>query len=284
MPLIIGKSGIPASGGVIKLLDTGYYLHTFTESGTFTTNSLIIADILVVGGGGGAGAPGGHGRSGGAAAAGVFTRKWQVMNGSLSFPVTVGAAGLRGTPLPEKAPSGTTGGVSQFNSPSSNGVPALSSITGGVGGISGGAGPNTGGGEAVRGINNPIGSGSGGSGGNRWGFSNPSIGISVDGFGYPGSGGAPTWGGGGGGGAYGSANQNVGGNGLPISSFTSSYFDYAAVGGSGETTATFPWPRNPQATNSPTKYGNGGNASPTGVSNDPQYGAGPGAVLIKYAV
>jgi hypothetical protein len=240
---------INATGGSTSsytLNNITYRVHSFTSSGNFIVSSGRgdVEYIIVAGGGGGGETHGGGGGAGG------VVQSTATVFPNQTYSVVVGGGG-------NPAANGSNSSI--FNN---------TAVGGGYGGN-----------------HSPQQSaGSGGSGGNRWGSSNPSIGRSVNGFGYPGSGGAPTWGGGGGGGAYGSANQNVGGNGLPISSFTGSYFDYAAVGGSGETPATFPWPRNPQAVNSPTKYGNGGNPSPTAVSNDPQYTAGPGAVLIKYAV
>lgn len=294
MPFLVGPKKFPGTGGTQVLLDSGYYIHTFTESGTFSTDSRssLVCDLLVVGGGAGGGSGGGHGRGGGGAGSSVYVYKWKILNLNSSFPITVGDAGTTPANVPEFAPSGTSGGISIFNSPGNNGIPQLTSGSATIGGRGGSAGSSTGGGNSGAGNPNPQGSAGGASGASRWGSASAGTGANVYSIGYDGGNGAPGHGGGGAGGAGGSAipGTNTGGDGVPISAITENPLDYAGVGGSGNGTGgssdgifanstTF----NSQLSSSPVKYGHGG-SSGTGPAMTNNTTAGGGVVIVRYLI
>ena len=310
-----GKFPELTGGGNISFSDTGYKIHTFTSSGSFTNSSSYnyYADILVVGGGGGSGYSGPTpvyiepegGTAGGGGAGSVLKRKWVTLSNNTSFPVTVGSAGNSETGT-NQAPGNfdsTPGGDTIFNSPGNNGIPQFRAPGGAKGAESiewiPGARPAT-----I--IDNPLGSGGGGSA--AWGFdgaTGPGNGANAVGFGFSGgsNSGAPTVNGGaGGGGGAGSAgidgdgvsppgpiavSGGLGGEGLPISDFTGNPLDYAGVGGGGSpVSGSGPGtsagsimnsaPRHPQDINSPTHYGRGGSVGP---NNNRQ--AQDGVVIVK---
>jgi len=61
----VGDKAQKAQGGNIVTSDGTYVYHTFTSSGSFTTNQALTVDYLVVAGGGGGGAGAGGGGAGG---------------------------------------------------------------------------------------------------------------------------------------------------------------------------------------------------------------------------
>ena len=308
MPFIVGKKSQPASGGSISITPTGFIVHVFDTGGVdnFITNGPLIVDVLVVGAGGGSGYSGApnsstdsrSSSSGGGGAGSVLIRKWQSLNGSTTYPVIIGGAGVSQSARKSTDPSNlsTPGGDTIFNSPGNNGVPEFRA----PGGAHGGENVNWNEGYInPTPTNNPLGSGGGGS--IAWGGNivvNGGNGANVSGFGF---GGGPSPAGsnstystiiGGGGGGAGSAGRpggwstpfasdptiSRGGNGLPISDITENPLDYAGVGGSGNLIPGYQngW-RNPQDINSPTHYGRGGTVgSPSNRQSQ------DGVVIIKY--
>jgi hypothetical protein len=137
-----------ATGGVISKID-GYYVHTFTASGTFTpTESLTDVEYLVVAGGGGGAGSDTTNESGGGGGAGGLRCTVQASGGSLGIPelpltldgatnytVTVGAGGAGGT---SASRNGVQGSSSVFAS--------ITSIGGGFGGLNEGGNGGSGGG------------------------------------------------------------------------------------------------------------------------------------------
>jgi hypothetical protein len=186
-----------ATGGTISTL-TGYRLHTFTSSGTFTTPATGIpyVETLVVGGGGG----GGTDVGGGGGAGGVVYNSAFAVAVSTAFPITVGNGGG----------SYTSGGNSSFST--------ITAYGGGRGGTyDGGAGASGGSGGGGAGTYGSGGSGTSGQGNN--------------------GGSTTSWGAGGGGGAGGAGSNgvsNVGGNGgIGIAYSISGTSTYYGGGGGG---------------------------------------------------
>jgi hypothetical protein len=137
-----------ATGGVISKTG-GYYVHTFTASGTFTpTESLTNVEYLVVAGGGGGSVPHGGGGAGGyrcsvtgeSSGGGASAESKLSLTSGTSYTVTVGAGGAgagAGT-----VGFGTSGGNSVFGSITSTGGGAggrsdADGLTGGSGGGNG---------------------------------------------------------------------------------------------------------------------------------------------------
>jgi len=74
MSLILGAKVNAATGGSISSI-TGYIVHTFTSSATFTPTTTGFVESLVVGGGGGGGASGAtNGAGGGGAGATLYSK------------------------------------------------------------------------------------------------------------------------------------------------------------------------------------------------------------------
>jgi hypothetical protein len=196
-----------ATGGTVYS-DSTYYYHVFGESGTFTPNQSITADILVVAGGGG----GGDTAGGGGGAGGLLGFSSQSLTAT-GYTVTVGSGGTAGSGY-NGSGKGGYGGDSQFGS--------LTLVKGG-----GGGGDYTnvaGGGAGGTGLNG--GSGGGGGSGTSSGGAG---GSATSGQGYAGGAGAIIGsnyaaGGGGGAGAIGSAavsNVAAGNGGIGLSTYSS---------------------------------------------------------------
>lgn len=99
-----GRTEVVATGGTITT-SGGFTIHTFTGSGTFVANRSMQVETLVIAGGGGGGDDVGGGGGGG----GYRTTTELSLAASTSYPVVVGAGGVRG------AYSGATqGGESSF--------------------------------------------------------------------------------------------------------------------------------------------------------------------------
>ena len=142
-----------ASGGT-ETAYTGYKVHTFSTSGTFTVMGVALTcDVLLVGGGGG----GGCGACGGGGGAGGM-----VVSPSVSVPVGVHfvsvGAGASGGPANTSAGTANQGGHSSFLSPlcptaigGGGGVNNATNANPGGDGGSGGGGHDGGGGKAVLG-------------------------------------------------------------------------------------------------------------------------------------
>ena len=104
----------------------GYTIHTFTSSGTFTSDVPRNVEVLVVaGGGGGAGGKSGVSNGGGGGAGGYIYNSSYSVSGSVSVTVGAGGAGGNNT-LPS---SGTNGENSVFDT--------LTAVGGGGGGSTG---------------------------------------------------------------------------------------------------------------------------------------------------
>jgi hypothetical protein len=215
-----------AVGGVISSAN-GYWVHTFTGSGTFLARQSLDVQALVVAGGGGGGRA--HGAGGGA---GGYTTASLTVAPLIDYAITIGAGGA-GQVNGQISPVG-------FNSTFAN----ITSIGGGGGGgYNETASPS----GTLNGRN-------GGSGGGAWGVSTVGLGTSGQGNngGIGGTGGnynEPTGGGGGAGGVGGSSSgsgdssfSGNGGVGLE-NSITGTPIFYAGGGGgaygsNGRTTAT----------------------------------------------
>jgi hypothetical protein len=148
-----------AVGGQISLTN-GYWVHSFTGSGTFSPKETLDCEYLVVAGGGGGGADGGGGGAGG-----YLTGRLSLP--SASYPVTVGAGGLGSNYPSPTIPKfrGAQGSNSVFSSITSTGgggggatgwVAPYIDLNGGPGG-SGGGGSNYG--DGLGGAASPSGQG-----------------------------------------------------------------------------------------------------------------------------
>jgi hypothetical protein len=192
---------VPTTGGTITTI-SGYQIHTFTSSGTFTVPDTRVVEYLVIGGGAG----GGNSTGGGGGAGGYRNSTALEMSGASSNPetaltltagsytVTVGAGGAGPTKVssPETADRGGDGGNSVFSSITANG---------------GGGGS----GEPYAGQ-----SGGSGGGGSDYMSVGSAGGSGTSGQGMSGGSGFTPRAGGGGGGAYvagGVGNNSRGGNG-----------------------------------------------------------------------
>jgi len=144
-----------------------YKVHTFTGSGTFTTNVAGTADILLVAGGGGSGgAHAGGGAGGGGGGGGVRALSSQSISAA-GHTVTVGAAGVAGTTF---GAAGGTGGSSSLASLSSSGgggggygtndtgtsIAGTNGASGGGGGYGTSGGPSLAGGTGNSGGYSPV--------------------------------------------------------------------------------------------------------------------------------
>jgi hypothetical protein len=139
-----------ATGGVISKID-GYYIHTFTASGTFTpTANLTDVEYLVIAGGGGAGGDAGGGGGAGGYRSSVVG---QSSGGGASAESRLSLTS--GTPITVTVGAGGAGGLS--GNAGSNGV---ASVFGSISTVAGGGGGRGTGDPAKAG-------GSGGAGSNR---------------------------------------------------------------------------------------------------------------------
>ena len=203
---------LTGTGGTITNI-SGYKVHTFTSSGTFTANSAGIVEYLVIAGGGSGGAQ--HGGGGGA---GGYRTATNFSVAATSYTITVGAGvmGVAGNASPN---NGNNGNNSVFST--------ITSIGGGGGqgwtngGQTTGKSGGSGGGASLNGIGGSGTAGQGNAGGSSNGSST-----------YPSGGG-----GGGGSGSVGqdSINLNKAGNGGSgtASSITGSSVTRAGGGGGG---------------------------------------------------
>ena len=267
-----------ATGGTITY-SNGYWVHTFTSSGTFTPNQALTCDYLVVAGGGG----GGRSRGGGGGAGGFRTATSQTLTAT-GYAVTVGAGGAGGTSGTGK---GTNGNNSVLNSTTSSG---------GGGGGGGSVAPSSGGSGGGGFYEQPTGaSGNSGSyspvegytGGTALGFSSGTLFPAAGGGGAGAVGGNPpsiTVGGNGGNGASnsysGSAVTYAGGGGGAVLNGGSNAGDGGTGGGGGASTTA-----NVAGTDGTTNTGGGGGGGYGGAGGvgDSNGGAGgSGIVIIRY--
>jgi hypothetical protein len=251
---------IVASGGTVTY-DGNYVIHTFTNSGTFTINQAVNAEVLVVAGGGGGGAGiNGYGGSGGGGAGGVIYNANYSISAN-SYSVTVGAGGAgRGSDY--RGYSGENSVFSTLTAIGGGGGGATNDSRGEEDGANGGSGGGAGG---SRGINGGTGS-QGGDGGD-----------SSDVY--------PYLGGGGGGysedGGDGGTGTGAGGDGIQTSIRGSSeYFAGGGAGGRGGTPGLGGGGEDYCGDATANTGGGGGGCSNTGgtIGGD----GGSGIVIIRY--
>jgi prepilin-type N-terminal cleavage/methylation domain-containing protein len=261
----VAPTGCSATGGTISTT-TGYRIHTFTSSGTFTVTGNCNVEVLVVAGGGG-------GSSGGGGAGGlIYNASYSV---SESTTITVGAGGAGGTDIS----AGGSGSNSMFGS--------LVAIGGGVGGL----------------VDNYGVAGGSGGGGGRSGANTDLGGSGTSGQGNTGGRNFPTWsspypsGGGGGAGAVGgnATSASIAGNGgIGLAYAISGTSVYYAGGGGGSTFNAGTYGTgglggggngasngngSPGSPNTGGGGGGGGSGRTPGISN-----GGSGVVIVRYAI
>ena len=215
-------SSLYASGGTIADV-SGYRIHTFTSSSTFTVNSGISnVDVLIVGGGGGGGRYGGGGGAGGY----QYITSMSVSN--QAYAVTVGTGGNGWVGDAQAGGNAASGLSSSFNSVISAGGGGGGNYgngTGGSVGLNGGSGGGSGNRNVAEGTsplnssgNTPATSPSQGNGGGSAGGTSYNS-ISA--------------GGGGGAGAVGANGSAGGAGGIGVSNSITGTAVYYAGGGSG---------------------------------------------------
>jgi len=140
-----------ATGGTITNI-SGYKVHTFTSSGTFTANQAFTAsEILIVAGGGGGGGGGGGYDGGGGGGGGALLYQASKSIAAGSYTITIGMGGSGGA---TNTAGGTGGNTAAFSATAyGGGIGQKPNVIGGNGGSSGGAG---GGGANItgRGVSN----------------------------------------------------------------------------------------------------------------------------------
>jgi hypothetical protein len=190
--------GRPKAVGGNITYSNGYWMHTFTGSGTFSSQQSLEVDALVVAGGGG----GGSGNRGGGGGAGGFRLLPATSLTAGSYPVLVGAGG-----------SGINSGV--LGTQGFDGSPSALLSINSLGGGGGGAGPD--GGPFPQGSDGRPG-GSGGGGGVNAASGQYARGGGAGTAGQGNNGGSSghdhaTYGKGGGGGGAGAAGNSISANG-----------------------------------------------------------------------
>ena len=243
-----GYAAPKATGGVISY-SSGYIIHTFFASGTFTpTTNLTDVEYLVVAGGGGSGGDtssgGPHATGGGGAGGyrssvvgqssggGASAEARLSLTSGVGYTVTIGAGGTAGT----TSARGGNGVDSTFASITSTGggggsMRGSAASTGGSGGGGASSGTPTGAAGTVNqgfaGGNGTTGTGGGGGGaGGAGGTPTAGIGVSSN---ITGSSIQRAIGGTGGGGTAGTSNTGDGGDGVTINASSS----VGQAGGSG---------------------------------------------------
>jgi len=247
-----------AVGGAISFAN-GYWVHSFTGSGTFYSQQDLDVDALVIAGGGGSANIGGGGGAGGY----LLNRNIRLNAGAT--PVIVGAGGAFSTGANVRGVNGVNSNLLSISAIGGGGGGASSSTTNTTGAIGGSGG---GGGNATTSGQHAGGAGTSGQG-NAGGFGN----YTVNQFIYGGAGGGA---GGAGGNSGSSANAAIpqGGAGLE-STITGSTVIYAR-GGNGSADGS------PSAA-PPVNTGSGGHSSVwngsayVGLSN-----GSSGIVIIRY--
>ncbi len=251
----IGRPSQPkAIGGNITFVN-GYWVHTFTGSGSLIVNKTLVAEYLVVGGGGGSGPSFGGGGAGGyrssvvgeASGGGAPNESQLTLTAGTSYPVTVGAGAARNA----------TG--------SSSVLATVTSLGGGYGGTGNGRSAGNG--------------GSGGGGSSSWTDGN-SGGSGTAGQGYAGGYASPVYyvdhgGGGGGAGGAGAATSgdNGGNGGVGVQSSITGTAVYRAGGGAGGTVQGSPGSNG---------LGTGANTGGGGYTASNSGAGHSGVVIIRY--
>jgi hypothetical protein len=258
-----------AVGGAISFAN-GYWVHSFTGSGTFYTQQTLDCEYLVVAGGG----AGGFSVGGGGGAGGFRTGFVQRINGS--YPVLVGSGGS-GVSVGSNGNNGGNSGFAGINATGGGGGGNNTTVLANSGGSGGGSGEGANQGSGNLGGYTPpegyaggaanesapaygagAGGGAGGVGNNGTssGGGNGGVGLSST---LTGS--SIIYAGGGGGSGYNSQNAGIGGS---------------NIGGNGSYFAT-----NTAATNGLTNRGGGGGGG-TFSSGGTSGAGGSGIVIIRY--
>jgi hypothetical protein len=148
--------GVVATGGNVKRIHNDY-IHTFTESGTFTVVKPGTVQVLVVGGGGGGGCSP-YGGGGGGAGGVVYNESFAVDVGSYSVIVGVGGTGAKTS----FANAAGVGGYSAFSNLVANvGITAKGGGRGGSNKAAGGSGGCGGGGAGSSALSTTYAGGAG---------------------------------------------------------------------------------------------------------------------------
>jgi hypothetical protein len=258
----IGRSP-QAMGGYITYAN-GYWVHTFTGSGSFIPFNNMEVEYLVIAGGGGGGAQyaGGGGAggyrssvSGESSGGGAAAEAKISLSGGVNYPVTVGSGG---------AGVATTINTQAINGSNSS-FHTVTSIGGGAGGNAGGA------------ITAPLTVGkNGGSGGGVGNSANGgTAGAGTAGQGYAGGGGSGAGGGGGGAGGSGGSSTAPGTNRPGGPGVASSITGTAVIRAAGGIGIREPAP----ARNGEPNTGNGGDGA---YEYYPSGNGGSGIVIIRY--
>jgi len=142
-----------ATGGTITT-DGEYTIHTFTENGTFTPSGSFDVEYLVVAGGGGGGGTTATGSGAGGGGAGGFRTTTGFAVTAQAYSITVGGGGSGGDN--SGYTTGASGGNSVFSTITSTGGGGGSGGTtaGAAGGSGGGGGYNSAGGTGTAGQGN----------------------------------------------------------------------------------------------------------------------------------
>ena len=291
----------------------GYYIHTFTGSGTFTAGSGCNLEVLIVAGGGSGG--GRHGGGGGGG--GVLYMPTVAVTGGGSYSIVVGAGapintgrtnargtnGSNSTAFSETAKGGGGGGTycvgPGLAGGSGGGVGHSGCTDGGGAATQGGPTSNIGTGYGTAGANNPSGGNEGSGGGGAGGTGQQAVGETYGGAGGAGqliniNGNNYYWGGGGGGGGWeqSSGAGGIGGGGGGGVGYGSGSSVAGAGGGSainsGQAGVKIPNPTtsgNPAGGNGGTNTGGGGGGSGQAdwnTMNGDGGAGGSGIVIIRY--
>jgi len=208
-----------ATGGTISTY-TGYKVHTFNSSGTFSSDFSGTVDIMVIAGGGGGGKHSGGGGGGGGL---IYKSSYTLAAGSYTITIGSGGAGRNTGSYPtDSGGEGATGSDTTFGSiltAKGGGGGGYHSGNGTAGGSSGGSSRTLGAADAAL---QPSQSGA------SAGFGNVGGSSSHSGMPYPGAGGG---GAGAAGGATTSSSGGNGGAGKAYSIKTGSSATYAGGGG-----------------------------------------------------
>jgi hypothetical protein len=274
MAITVGSKVLSATGGAIST-STGYVIHTFTSSGTFTPNQSGTVEVLVVGAGGSnysQSVP--DSRTGGGGGGSVIYRKFLPVGAGVSYSVEIGQIAA-----PISFASTFTHPQGPFTAP---------------GGARGGTDPA----PSRNGVSNPL-----GSGGGAFNAGSPYLGgagANVIGLGFSGGNSGPTpsygaCGGGGGAGGLGFAppggnNGGDGGIGVSYSISGSSLYYGSGGGGSRYSNVSPPSPAagtlgsaNAGISLPLVSYGRGETGRDAPPISPPSSPALPGIVIIRYS-
>jgi hypothetical protein len=197
-----GSPQCNATGGNSIIKSGGYFIHTFTSSGTFTPKQAMNVEYLVVGGGGGGGGAGQNTAGGGGGAGEMITGSGAVV-ANTGYTITIGGGGAGGASSSTRGTAGTATSI---------GAPASITAAGGGGGgagVTNGAAANVttgesaggGGGKSSAPVTGGTATAPGGAGGNGrtstnraggGGGGDTGNGVSVSASGVGGNGGAGT--------------------------------------------------------------------------------------------